>query len=321
MRTIHRISLLLFLAPVAAISGEKPFDEARIWSTERRLVAELSLVRREKGLPPLVWCEKMALPMRLHLDALMAAGYRGEGAAPAHVGRVSARAVKSHGWKDGEIFANYGTARADDYDPREQVTRMLTNPDVKRSFTDARQNAGAAVLRPMEAGKVFVYLAVSRIDAAAVAADFDTVATVAFRIASGSKELKSEGFRQLAAFPTFEGAPLYRDLLGSKDAEARTAATRALGALGDPSCIPSLIEALEDSESSVRDTALAGLRAITSLTDRSAKEWRIWWEGACDEFKPVGRLEVSPPAAPSSEGADTGEKPAGPPTDPSVLEE
>ncbi|MHC4597932.1 MAG: HEAT repeat domain-containing protein [Planctomycetota bacterium] len=314
MRALPWILIPCVLLSAPAFAGGKPFSEENRWATERRLVAELSLIRREKGLPPLLWCERMALPMRLHLEALLEAGYRGEGAAPARVGRVTMRASKYHGWTGGEIFANYGTAREGEYDPREQVERMFGNPDVKRSYTDPVQNIGAAVLRVMKGGKVFVYLAVAKVETGDVKKEFDRAASFAFRIASGNAGLSEEGLSALETFPAFEGAPLYLDLLRGKDAARRASAVRALGALADPASIPPLLAHLSDKDASVREAALECLRAMTGLKDRGPEPrgWETWWEASRDEFKPVGRWEPPPPPPPvPPEGAEgEGEKPA-----------
>jgi hypothetical protein len=311
MRWYLWIVIPIVLATHPALAGGKPFADGTRWATERRLVAELSLIRREKGLPPLLWCERMALPMRLHLDALIEAGYRGEGAAPARVGRVTMRAHKYHGWTGGEIFANYGTAREGEYDPREQVERMFGNPDVKRSYTDPVQNAGAAVLRVMEGGKVFVYLAVAKVEAADVRRESDRIASFAFRIASGNAALVKEGLSALETFPAFEGAPLYLQLLRGSDASHRVSALRALGALADPASIPPLLSGLADKEASVRTAALESLRAMTGMKDRGPdpREWKTWWEAKRDEFKPAGKWEPPPPPPPEpAEGEGKGKE-------------
>jgi len=54
---------------------------------------------------------------------------------------------------------------------------------------------------------------------------------------------------------------------GSRSAEARGAAARALGAIGDPAALPSLSKALEAPEASVRAAALESLRGLRNFQE------------------------------------------------------
>lgn len=79
-------------------------------------------------------------------------------------------------------------------------------------------------------------------------------------------------------------------LLDDNDLFVRLAAARVLGDLGNTSAVPELIDALEDSEPSVRETALLSLRRLThrefgfdpsareAERERRIREWRKWWE-------------------------------------------
>ncbi len=87
-------------------------------------------------------------------------------------------------------------------------------------------------------------------------------------------------------------APMLKD----PDIFVRMATARVLGDLEAPIGIPSLIDALEDPEASVREAAVVALRSITQREHRfdpTAKEsdrakavrrWRDWWDKAQDDF-------------------------------------
>ena len=79
-------------------------------------------------------------------------------------------------------------------------------------------------------------------------------------------------------------------LLDDNDLFVRLATARVLGDLGNTSAVPALIDALEDSEPSVRETAVLSLRRLTKREfgfdpsaraadrERRIREWRKWWE-------------------------------------------
>lgn len=79
-------------------------------------------------------------------------------------------------------------------------------------------------------------------------------------------------------------------LLDDNDLFVRLAAARVLGDLGNINAVPGLIDALEDAEPSVRETAVLSLRRLTKREfgfdpsareadrERRIREWRKWWE-------------------------------------------
>jgi hypothetical protein len=79
-------------------------------------------------------------------------------------------------------------------------------------------------------------------------------------------------------------------LLDDNDLFVRLATARVLGDLGNTSAVPGLIDALEDPEPSVRETAVLSLRRLTKREfgfdpsareadrERRIREWRKWWE-------------------------------------------
>jgi hypothetical protein len=79
-------------------------------------------------------------------------------------------------------------------------------------------------------------------------------------------------------------------LLDDNDLFVRLAAARVLGDLGNTSAVPALIDALEDGEPSVRETAVLSLRRLTKREfdfdpnareadrERRIRDWRKWWE-------------------------------------------
>jgi hypothetical protein len=80
-------------------------------------------------------------------------------------------------------------------------------------------------------------------------------------------------------------------VLKDEDIFVRMFAARTLGDLGNPNSVSALIDALEDSEASVRAAAYAALTTIThrdlpfdpessdgSERSRRVKAWREWWE-------------------------------------------
>ncbi len=91
-------------------------------------------------------------------------------------------------------------------------------------------------------------------------------------------------------------APMLRDA----DIFVRMATARVLGDLGARSAVPALIDALEDSEASVREAADVALRAISEQDfqfdpgakdaerQKRVKAWRDWWKKASEEARPDG---------------------------------
>jgi HEAT repeat protein len=83
-----------------------------------------------------------------------------------------------------------------------------------------------------------------------------------------------------------------------KDADifVRMATARVLGDLGSTKAIPALIEALEDSETPVREAAYVALCTVSkknlpfdALADsseraRRVKAWQDWWKKAKDDL-------------------------------------
>jgi HEAT repeat protein len=259
----------------------------------------------------------MALPMRLHLEAFLEAGYRGEGAPPARVGRCSKRAPENHGWTYGEIFANFGTARRTEYDPREQIDRMLSNPEI-RSYTDPKQNAGACVLKTVKGGKVVVYLAVARVETRHVREEFDRAAHLASWILGGTDAERDEALRRQWAEAVHEGVPFYRSLLHDKAPARRVAAVNALGAVADPALLPVLFEILNDRDESVRKRTLEVLHSLSGKADldADAQAWATWWKAAEEKFKTVGTFLPPKPAETAVPPEGEGETPPPPPDDP-----
>lgn len=290
------IAPALLLAAVPARGADR-FDGSNLWSTERELVLTLSLMRQEKGIPGVVWCERMALALRRHAVLAIEAGYAGEGAPPASLGRCDPRARACHGWDAGEIFSNFGTASRTDYDPREQIERMLSNPDI-RSYMDPARNVAACVLRPLGNGRVLVTLAVATADATKIGRETDAAGVLAARAFGGGPGERRDALRAMAGRPLHEAAPLYEALLAGKDAGARAAALRATGALADLAHVPLWCGLLGDPDPVIRETARDCLHAVTGKTDLpgDVEAWRAWWKTAGDGFKPAGTLRPDPPA-------------------------
>ena len=90
-------------------------------------------------------------------------------------------------------------------------------------------------------------------------------------------------------------------LLKDGDIFVRMAVARLLGELGSHTAIPALIDALEDEEVSVRESALVSLRTLSGQSfpfdpkardgDRSkrVKAWRDWWEEAAKTLLGEGK--------------------------------
>ncbi|MHC5037705.1 MAG: HEAT repeat domain-containing protein, partial [Planctomycetota bacterium] len=326
MRTAILIGLAVlaqgFLDPLHA--QDPRFSAKRIWETEQRLVAELSLLRQERGLPPLVWCERMAMPLRVHMDLLLEVGYRGEGSPTFRFGNVFQRATKYHAWPWPEIFANFGTARGGDYDPREQIDRMLTNTQIQ-SYTNGAQNAGACVMRRIEKGKVLIYLAVGKIDKKTAREEREKTGALAAWIIAGKSEEKEAALSRLWPERTHEGVPFYLSLLQGKESADKVAALRALGGVGDPSLIPLFVETLGDPAPRAREAAHTALKTLAGRDEggKDAQGWRTWWIAHRADFKPAGPWLPPPPPKPEA-GAEPETKgdeenpppPPSPPEDP-----
>gem|GEM_PF-3077161 len=295
-------------SPGSARAGERPFAEENLWASARRLALELSLLRLERGLPPLRWCERMALPMRLHLDALLEAGYRGVGTPPASVGRCAERATENHRWRGGQVYANFGLADPETYEPREQIERMLESRKIK-SYTDPEQNAVACVLRPLSDHRVFVYLAVAKADPEAIGKELDAVARPAPWVFGGSRRDEKTALGLLVARASPEGVPLFLALLADRDPSRRRTAVRALEKTRDPGVVPVLLDALEDRDPEVRAEAADALRRLTGKEDgpNAPGSWRDWWASARDGFRPPDLPEEAPPPPPG-EGDGRGEE-------------
>ncbi len=99
-------------------------------------------------------------------------------------------------------------------------------------------------------------------------------------------------------------AEVLAPMLQDADIFVRMATARVLGDLGARSAIPALIDALEDSEASVREAADVALRAITGQDfqfdpgakdaerQKRVKAWRDWWKKASEEAR-IGAVRSS----------------------------
>ena len=91
-------------------------------------------------------------------------------------------------------------------------------------------------------------------------------------------------------------APHLAPMLKDPDIFVRMATARILGDLGALVAVPSLIDALEDPEASVREAAVVSLRSLTDQdfrfnpggkeADRAkrVKAWREWWSREADDL-------------------------------------
>lgn len=96
---------------------------------------------------------------------------------------------------------------------------------------------------------------------------------------------------ELGASGDPEAAEHLVPMLRDRELFVRMAAARVLGDLGNELAITPLIDALEDVEPSVRESAVLSLRLLTNRSfgfepngevrdrQRTSKKWRDWWEG------------------------------------------
>lgn len=94
--------------------------------------------------------------------------------------------------------------------------------------------------------------------------------------------------------------PLIETLREDADPDARYASARALGMIGDPRTIPSLIAALSDPEPAVRYCAVAALTALKATSARTeiqklVKDKYLWvCERAHKALEELGASDPNP---------------------------
>ncbi len=160
------------------------------------------------------------------------------------------------------------------------LTRLLAS---MRVSTDAKKKAAYSplfrrALAYVEKGATFESRRILAVGLGLVG-DMDAVALLRRLVRAETVEMRIAAAGSLAALQAREATGDLAEAARSEDRMLRRTALDALAAIGDPSCVPTLVEILEESPPRERRDIVRVLRQIAGqpLGD-DPEQWRRWWE-------------------------------------------
>ncbi|MHC5019222.1 MAG: HEAT repeat domain-containing protein, partial [Planctomycetota bacterium] len=250
---------------------------------ERSLVAELSILREDRGLPPLEWDPRLALTLREYLADMLERGWKGGPPMATPAGKATLRAKQRHRHPAPEVFDNFSPQAREEFSV-EKVADALITAELMASFRDAANGLAAAAIVEGEAG-VFSCIAVVKADDGARAgqAQLSGQAAATWLAVLGSRgEARAEAMKLHLPTGSAAAVPWLLHLLRTdRDKALRVEVIRALGRAGTTTAIAPLIEQVAKGKDDAKAAAAEALAALTGQAHGdSAKAWAGWWEGA-----------------------------------------
>ncbi len=219
------------------------------------------------------------------MNALVRAGYRGQGPPGKSLPKSKPLALSRHGWALG-LFENFTNGDKSSMSPAQIVSLLRQHPQIRSLMrTDLNCGAAAACECP---GATYLIINV------ALAREPNSFVAVRAKVDAALAELeKADGAKRLAIARTLAGLKDPETLLGltellsAPEADVRKEAARGLAAVGDCWPMDRLVERLaSDPDASVKPEVQRALEAITGKKDYKgdAAKWKIWWEVERDIF-------------------------------------
>lgn len=281
------LSALVALPSAAAVpsqDNERALAPARRAALERSLVAQLSILREDRGVPPLEWDPRLALTLREYLADMLERGWDGGPPISTPAGKATVRAKQRHRHTVAEVFDNFSPQQRADFSV-EVVAEAMISAELMASFRDPNNRLAAAAIVEGDKG-VFSCIAVAAGDPDAQA-ERSGQAAAAWLAALGSRgAARADALKAHLPDRCAEAVPWLLHLIQTdRDPALRAAVVRALGRSGTTSAVQPLITQLSRSKGAARGEIAEALSGLTGQAHgEDAKAWVGWWADVGERF-------------------------------------
>ncbi|MCI0343721.1 MAG: hypothetical protein L0216_21655 [Planctomycetales bacterium] len=268
-----------------ATPAENPAAQGGPLAIGRRIFAALNDARASSKVPAALWSDKVYIALQDHVNALVRAGYRGQGPPGKSLPKSKPLALSRHGWAL-NLFENFTNGDKSSMSPAQIVSLLRQHPQIRSLMrTDLNCGAAAACECP---GATYLIINV------ALAREPNSFVTVRGKVDAALGALENaDGAKRLAVAKTLAGLKDpetllgLTDLLSASEADVRKEAARGLAGLEDCWPMDKLVERIaSEPDAGAKAEVQRALEAISGKRDYKddATKWKIWWDVERDVF-------------------------------------